>query len=54
MRARVTEAQKYPAVLGQGLVALSRGDDCVDAQAAAQVCAEVLLMIRGALTKRQR
>lgn len=52
MKARAETALKYPSVLGACLMAWSRGDEDVDAQAGAQVTAEVLLMIRGALTKR--
>jgi len=52
VRARVKTAERSAEALGSCLLAWSRGDDDVEAQAGARVVAEVLLMIRGALTKR--
>lgn len=52
MKARAVVAQQHPSVLGTCLMAWSRGADDIDAQAGAQVAAEVLLLIRGAFTKR--
>ncbi len=52
MKARAEVARKSPDALGACLMAWSRGDEDIDAQAGSLVTAEVLLMIRGALTKR--
>ncbi len=51
MRARVKTAERSVEALGDCLLAWSRGEEGVDAQAGAQVVAEAVLMIRGALKR---